>query len=94
VKSSSKRSVLLSVSQEPRLILPQAKDLGNYHPTIKRLLSDPDKSSKPKKRERGLGMGVGSFRGGILTLGKQEIQNVQGSSSFKSKSGSKRSSRR
>ncbi|PVG04471.1 hypothetical protein CPB86DRAFT_693663 [Serendipita vermifera] len=74
--------------------LQEAKDLGNYHPTIKRLLSDPDKVSKPKKRERGLGMGIGSFRGGILTLGKQDIQRGQGPSSFKSKSGGKRSSRR
>ncbi|CAG8692630.1 10372_t:CDS:2, partial [Acaulospora colombiana] len=76
------------------LIPCQAKDLGNYHPTIKRLLSDPDKVSRPKKRERGLGMGIGSFRGGVLTLGKQDIQRGQGTPSFKSKGGGKRSSRR
>jgi len=55
----------------------QAKDAGNYHPTIKRLLADPEEPKKRIKRARGIGMGVGKFRGGVLRLGKQEIQKGQ-----------------
>lgn len=34
-----------------------------------------------KKRERGLGMGVGTFRGGMLKLSRGEIAQVQGTGS-------------
>ncbi|KAJ3720446.1 hypothetical protein C8R42DRAFT_715094 [Lentinula raphanica] len=54
------------------------KNLGNYHPTLKRLL-DPDlETAKPKKRVRGLQMGVESFKDGTLRLSRREIDSVQG----------------
>jgi len=67
--------------------LEDAKDSGNYHPTIKRLLADPEEPKKRIKRERGIGMGVGKFRGGVLTLGKQEIHKGQGTPQVDSKGG-------
>ncbi|KAJ3724776.1 hypothetical protein C8R42DRAFT_662640 [Lentinula raphanica] len=57
--------------------LEETKNLGNYHPTLKRLL-DPDyETAKPKKRIRGLQMGVGSFKDGTLRLSRREIDSVQ-----------------
>ncbi|KAG8818798.1 hypothetical protein FRC17_010703 [Serendipita sp. 399] len=59
--------------------LQEAKDVGNYHPTIKKLLADDsDRPKRNAKRERGLRMGVGTFKGGTLTLGKQDIQKARG----------------
>ncbi|GJE84692.1 hypothetical protein PsYK624_007680 [Phanerochaete sordida] len=53
--------------------LEEAKHMGNYHPALKQLF-DIDEEKKPqKKRERGLGMGVGKFSGGILKLSKDDI---------------------
>ncbi|KAJ3824565.1 hypothetical protein F5880DRAFT_1745493 [Lentinula raphanica] len=58
--------------------LEETKNLGNYHPALKRLL-DPDlETAKPKKRVRGLQMGVGSFKDGTLRLSRREIDSVQG----------------
>lgn len=68
--------------------------MGNYHPTIKRLLGDPDKQVKRIKRERGIGMGIGSFRGGVLNLRKDEIRNGQGFTPQRHKSGKGRNSKR
>jgi len=60
--------------------LEEAKHMGNYHPTFKQLYDAP--SSKPtNKREKGLRMGVGSFRGGVLKLDRNELAAVQGSNS-------------
>lgn len=67
----------------------EAKEAGNYHPMIKKLLKDDDTPNKRIKRERGIGMGVGSFKGGILTLGKHEIRKGQGITAFDSKRGRK-----
>lgn len=58
--------------------LEEAKDAGNYHPMIKRLLVDPEQPKKRVKRDRGIGMGVGKFRGGVLNLGKQDLLKAQG----------------
>ena len=55
----------------------QAKDMGNYHPTFKKLLDDPQEKGTERNRERGLGMGVGSYGGGTLRLSKREIESVQ-----------------
>ncbi|KAI0758279.1 hypothetical protein BC629DRAFT_1552373, partial [Irpex lacteus] len=58
--------------------LEEAKNMGNYHPRLKRLFSSDDteeEKSKPK-RERGLKMGVGSFSGGILKLSRNDIASV------------------
>ncbi|KAG8858585.1 hypothetical protein FRB91_009646 [Serendipita sp. 411] len=59
--------------------LQEAKDAGNYHPAIKKLLAgDSERPKKTMRRERGIGMGVGSFKGGTLALSKQEIKKAQG----------------
>ncbi|KAJ7781330.1 hypothetical protein B0H16DRAFT_1299412 [Mycena metata] len=56
----------------------EAKNLGNYHPTIKKLFESADTSNAPKKnRDRGLKMGVGKFSGGMLKLSRDEISRVQ-----------------
>ncbi len=55
----------------------QAKHLGNYHPTIKKLF-DSSKAENSKRRERGLKIGVGKFSGGMLKLTKSDIDVVQG----------------
>ncbi|EMD41081.1 hypothetical protein CERSUDRAFT_111654 [Gelatoporia subvermispora B] len=60
--------------------LEEAKHLGNYHPALKKLY-DASAQSKQQKRERGLRMGVGSFKGGILKLSKHEIDSVRGGGS-------------
>ncbi|KAJ7499003.1 hypothetical protein FB451DRAFT_1117853 [Mycena latifolia] len=54
--------------------LEEAKNLGNYHPTIKKLFESTSPSDARKKtRERGLKMGVGKFSGGMLKLSRDEI---------------------
>ncbi|KAG2135917.1 uncharacterized protein EDB93DRAFT_797105 [Suillus bovinus] len=58
--------------------LEEAKNLGNYHPTLKRLFDASSGSSDRQKRVRGLGMGVGKFNGGTLKLSKEEINSVTG----------------
>ncbi|KAF5393684.1 hypothetical protein D9757_000104 [Collybiopsis confluens] len=58
--------------------LEESKNLGNYHPKLKRLFEDDSEGAKAKKRTRGLKMGVGDFRSGMLRLSRQEIDSVQG----------------
>ncbi|EJT97612.1 hypothetical protein DACRYDRAFT_24990 [Dacryopinax primogenitus] len=58
--------------------LEEAKQLGNYHPTIKRLFAASSQPSAPNKRARGIGSGVGKFVGGTLKLSHAEIASVQG----------------
>ncbi|KAH6914990.1 hypothetical protein BKA70DRAFT_561643 [Coprinopsis sp. MPI-PUGE-AT-0042] len=65
--------------------LENAKNLGNYHPTLKKLFGEeePSSSSSSARRNpanRGLGMGVGKFRNGVLSLSKADIEKVQGPS--------------
>ncbi|KAJ6509899.1 hypothetical protein C8R47DRAFT_1299568 [Mycena vitilis] len=55
----------------------EAKNLGNYHPTIKKLFESTDSGAPKKNRDRGLKMGVGKFSGGMLKLSKEEISSVQ-----------------
>jgi hypothetical protein len=55
----------------------QAKDMGNYHPTFKKLFQDPLETNAKHNRKRGLRMGVGSYVGGALRLSKKEIDSVQ-----------------
>ncbi|KAJ3749741.1 hypothetical protein EV360DRAFT_76203 [Lentinula raphanica] len=70
--------------------LEETKNLGNYHPTLKRLL-DPDyETAKPKKRIQGLQMGVGSFKDGTLRLSRREIDSVQAHKGGTSGRGSRR----
>jgi hypothetical protein len=55
----------------------KAKNLGNYHPTIKTLFKS---STGPggAKRDRGLKMGIGKFSGGYLKLSQREVSLAQG----------------
>ncbi|KAF8138572.1 hypothetical protein EV363DRAFT_1153780 [Boletus edulis] len=63
--------------EQDKKALDEAKNLGNYHPTLKRIYGS--NQSAPKKRPRGLGMGVGKFVGGTLKLSREEIASVTGS---------------
>ncbi|KAI9001166.1 hypothetical protein BD414DRAFT_24507 [Trametes punicea] len=59
----------------------EAKQLGNYHPTLKALYdAEAAGLSKPKsrRREKGLKMGIGSFKDGILRLSRKDISAVAG----------------
>jgi hypothetical protein len=58
--------------------LEEAKNLGNYHPTLKKLFDASSGSSDRQRRVRGLGMGVGKFSGGTLKLSREEINSVTG----------------
>ncbi|KAF5363667.1 hypothetical protein D9756_000703 [Leucocoprinus leucothites] len=65
--------------KQERQDLEKAKDLGNYHPTLKKLFEAPG-NPVSRSKARGLKMGVGKFRGGVLQLSKQEIASVAGGS--------------
>jgi hypothetical protein len=55
----------------------KAKNLGNYHPTLKQLFEE-ETDPRASRRDRGLKMGVGRFKGGVLKLSRNEIQSVAG----------------
>jgi hypothetical protein len=54
--------------------------MGNYHPAFKKLFQDPLERNARRNRERGLRMGIGSYKGGVLRLSKQEVESVRGGS--------------
>ena len=60
------------------VICSQAKNLGNYHPALKKLFESSCGSSDSKRRVRGLGMGIGKFSGGTLKLSREEIGMATG----------------
>lgn len=68
----------------------KAKELGTWHPSLKQAYSSQATATEmglkkeTRKRQRGLGMGIGKFQGGMLKLSSQEISKVNG----KSRSGS------
>ncbi|KIJ56731.1 hypothetical protein M422DRAFT_149073, partial [Sphaerobolus stellatus SS14] len=66
--------------EREKAALDEAKNVGNYHPALKKLF-ETSTSTQPQKRERGLRMGVGKFSNGILKLSRDDISKVQGSSS-------------
>lgn len=72
----------------------QAKNVGNYHPALKKLFgAEEDKSNKPPpKRERGLAMGIGRHTSSGLKLSREEIERVNGPSSSSGGSGRGRGS--
>ncbi|ESK90305.1 hypothetical protein Moror_13789 [Moniliophthora roreri MCA 2997] len=77
--SKKVRAGLVSKEKEKQKArIEEAKNLGNYHPGLKRLFEDPLYENKPKKRQRGLQMGVGKFSGGTLKVSRNEISMVQG----------------
>ena len=58
----------------------KAKNLGNYHQSIKHIFKDESKSQNGnKKRDRGLKLGVGKFSNGVLKLSKKDVEAVRGS---------------
>uniref|UniRef100_A0A0W0G3R7 Uncharacterized protein n=1 Tax=Moniliophthora roreri TaxID=221103 RepID=A0A0W0G3R7_MONRR len=67
--SKKVRAGLVSKEKEKQKArIEEAKNLGNYHPGLKRLFEDPLCENKPKKRQRGLQMGIGKFSGGTLKM--------------------------
>lgn len=61
----------------------QAKNFGNYHPTLKRIFEASPKPST-RRRDSGLKMGVGKFSNGFLHLRKDDVSMAtrQDSGSF------------
>jgi len=73
------RAGLLDKQKQRReKLVQEAKDMGNYHRTVKKLFQDPLEKNTTRSRKRGLGMGVGSYGGGVLKLSKREVESVQG----------------
>ena len=64
-----------------------AKELGTYHPSLKRvkevgsdlILGTRRLEKEQRTREKGVGMGVGTFRNGTLKIGKAERERIEGS---------------
>ncbi|KAG2369890.1 hypothetical protein BDR07DRAFT_1266468 [Suillus spraguei] len=73
-----REGLLRKKDERERQQLEEAKNLGNYHPTLKKLFDASSGSSDRQRRVRGLGMGVGKFSGGTLKLSKEEINSVTG----------------
>jgi len=94
--SKNVREGLLQKQKERRKQeLDDAKDVGNYHPTLKKVFESSDEV-RSKKRGRGLKMGVGKFRNGILKLSREDIAKAHGAgpdyghSTTRSKGGSRK----
>ena len=68
----------------------QAKNLGNYHPTIKKVFESSAKPKPSRQRDRGLSMGVGRFSGGFLKLSREDIKTVENGQSGSSAGHGKR----
>jgi len=58
----------------------QAKNLGNYHPTLKKLFETALSGPATRKREKGLKMGVGKFSNGSLCLSRDDVDMAMGGS--------------
>ncbi|TFY77298.1 hypothetical protein EWM64_g6719 [Hericium alpestre] len=54
----------------------EAKDMGNYHPTIKKLFEDESETSNQRKREKGLGMGGCAVEGVGVGVGEDVAEDV------------------
>ncbi|KAK7470740.1 hypothetical protein VKT23_002161 [Stygiomarasmius scandens] len=83
-----REGLLAKEKERQKAKLEEAKNLGTYHPSLKKLF-DSDSESKTKKRQRGLQMGVGKFRGGVLQLSRHDVDTIQGRSG-KTKSGGRK----
>ncbi|KAF8627163.1 hypothetical protein AX15_004483 [Amanita polypyramis BW_CC] len=64
-------------NERERQRLEEAKNLGNYHPAIKKTFESSFKSKAPRRSDRGLRMGVGRFSGGVLRLSKEDINMAE-----------------
>jgi len=58
--------------------LQEAKNLGHYHPILKKVF-EASSTPTPRKREKGLKMGVGKFINGSLHLSRNDIGKATGS---------------
>ncbi|KIM46270.1 hypothetical protein M413DRAFT_441350 [Hebeloma cylindrosporum] len=58
--------------------LEEAKNLGNYHPTLKRVFEATTSRPATRKREKGLKMGVGKFSNGSLRLSRDDVDKAMG----------------
>jgi len=58
----------------------ESKELGNYHPSLKKSFADMDEATRPIKRVRGLKLGVGRFKGGVLHLSRDDLSGLDGRS--------------
>lgn len=73
----------------------KAKELGTWHPSLKQGYSSQGTATEmgmkkeTRKRQRGLGMGIGKFQGGMLKLSSQEISKVNGKKAGGSSRGGK-----
>ncbi|TKY87766.1 hypothetical protein EX895_003347 [Sporisorium graminicola] len=73
----------------------KAKELGTWHPSLKQAYSNQATATEmglkkdTRKRQRGLGMGIGKFQGGMLKLSSQEISKVNAKSGSSSSKGGK-----
>lgn len=61
--------------------LEEAKQLGNYHPLLKKVFDSSSGERKFHRREKGLKLGVGRYSGGILKLDRRDIAAATGSGS-------------
>ncbi|KAH8118450.1 hypothetical protein DFH11DRAFT_673274 [Phellopilus nigrolimitatus] len=76
------------VEEKKGKALEEAKNLGNYHHSIKHIFeASSDGQPDRRKRERGLKPGIGKFSGGILKLGRDDIAKIQEGESFGRKAG-------
>ncbi|CDU23051.1 uncharacterized protein SPSC_01681 [Sporisorium scitamineum] len=73
----------------------KAKELGTWHPSLKQAYANQATATEmglkkeTRKRQRGLGMGIGKFQGGMLKLSSQEISKVNAKSGSSSSKGGK-----
>ena len=73
----------------------KAKELGTWHPSMKQAYASQATATEmglkkeTRKRQRGLGMGIGKFQRGMLKLSSQEISKVNGKSGSRGGSGKK-----
>ncbi|CAG8544100.1 7252_t:CDS:2 [Acaulospora colombiana] len=65
--------------------LEEAKNLGLYHRSIKHkwAASSSAKQKSRSKRDRGIRMGIGKIKGGMLTLSSNDVKRVQSSGKIK-----------
>ena len=68
----------------------KAKNLGLYHRSIKHIWAASAKKKSNNRKDRGIGVGLGKVKDGILTLSSQEIRRVQGAGVKKKRKGTKR----
>lgn len=68
--------------------LQEVKDLGLYHHSIKHNWAGSTSSNKSKKtyRDKGIKMGIGKVKGGILTLSSNDVKKIHNSGRIKKRS--------